>query len=82
MGDTGLEFPCNSQGISLATEKVVPNVVPFEPILEPSAVANKPECSMLKAVIDAWDQMTEAEKSLCYSMACHALGKPLFGRQD
>lgn len=38
--------------------------------------------SMLQAVIDAWEQMTDAEKSLCYSMACHALGKPLFGRQD
>lgn len=78
----GLEFPCNSQGNSLATEKVVPIVVPFEPNLEPSVEANRSECSMLKAVIDAWEVMTDAEKALCYSQACRAIGKPLFGTKD
>lgn len=36
-------------------------------------------CAMLQAVNDAWELMTDAEKSLCFSMARRAQGKPLFG---
>lgn len=52
------------------SDDCVDGVAPF--------VAPSTSDSMLQAVIDAWEQMTDAEKSLCFSMARQATGKPLF----
>ena len=39
---------------------------------------NQPD-SMLQTIVQAWDLMTDADKSLAYSLARRALGTPVFG---
>ncbi len=58
-----------TQGKSISDDSVLPSVLPLA------------ADSMLQAVVDAWELMTDAEKALCFSMARQALGVPLFASE-